>query len=134
MDGPKPGDSLDDVMAHFGVKGMKWGVRKRSKDSDPSSPDAARAASSAAIIKTSGTKALSNKDLQDLVTRMNLERQFSTLSSQSKTENAGVKFAKELLIGVGKQQAQKYASDFAGKQIAKALAVKAAKVAVAAAL
>lgn len=120
--GNRPGGSLDDVLNHYGVKGMHWGVRKKRSDSGPSSPDADRAKAHASTVKVHGTKALSNKDLQDLVTRMNLEQQFSTLQQKSKKENPGVKFAKELLIGIGKEQAGKLARDQLAKQLAKGLA------------
>lgn len=116
-------ETLDEVLAHYGVKGMHWGVRKkRSADSGPTSADATRAKAHASTVKTHGTKALTNKELQDLVTRMNLEQQFSTLHQKSKKENPGVKFAKELLIQVGKEQAGKLAREQIAKQLAKGLA------------
>jgi hypothetical protein len=115
-------ETLDEVLAHYGVKGMHWGVRKKRSDSGPSSPDANRAKAHATTVKTHGTKALTNKELQELVTRMNLEQQFTTLHQKSKKENPGVKFAKELLIGIGKEQAGKLAREQIAKQLTKALA------------
>lgn len=73
-------ETIEEVLAHFGVKGMHWGVRRRSKI-DTSSEDAKGAAEAKAKIKKGGTKSLSNKELQALVTRMNLEQQFDRLSS-----------------------------------------------------
>lgn len=81
---------------HFGRKGMKWGAHvfgkeptgssrnKASHKSSPdktASPDAKRASQLQAKVSESGTKSLNNKDLQDLVTRMNLEQQYSRLST-----------------------------------------------------
>lgn len=76
--------AIDDVLKHFGVKGMHWGVRggKGTPTAHPSSEDAQRVAESKAKLKSSGTKALSTKELQELVTRLNLEQQFSNLSSK----------------------------------------------------
>ncbi|HEY6020092.1 MAG TPA: hypothetical protein VIY48_09365, partial [Candidatus Paceibacterota bacterium] len=68
------------------------------------SEDAQRADAARKKIKTGGgTKALSNKELQDLVTRMNLEQQYSTLTGKQKksTLNKGQETAKSIL-GVGK--------------------------------
>lgn len=81
-------------LEHHGIKGMHWGVR-RQKAADgrvrgPSrsvrggiSSDAARAKESHTTAKTHGVHALSNQDLQHLVSRMNLEQQYSRLSSSS---------------------------------------------------
>jgi hypothetical protein len=79
----------EDVLIHYGIKGMRWGVRRRHSDSDPGSADAEKAKQHAATVKTHGTKALSNKELQELVTRMNLEQQFNTLSTKEKKATAG---------------------------------------------
>jgi hypothetical protein len=121
-------ETIDDVLAHFGVKGMKWGVRKSSGGGSSSaapkpkpkvSEDAAAAKAAKAKAKTHSTDALSNKELQHLVNRMNLEQQYGRLKKGN--PNPGVKFARELLVGVGKQQAIKLANDAVSKQIAVAI-------------
>lgn len=88
----------EDALEHFGRKGMKWGQHvfggngshyaRTTKDPSKievrrgTSEDAGRAAELGLKVKSSGgTHVLSNKDLQDLVTRMNLEQQYSRLSS-----------------------------------------------------
>lgn len=77
---------LGAYLTHHGVKGQKWGViTRRRGGSQPSSDDAKAAADAKAKIKVGGTKVLSNKDLQSLVTRMNLEQQYSRLSSADKS-------------------------------------------------
>lgn len=108
-----------DFISHFGVKGMKWGVRKgrtppaarevevqsivtRAKSSKtklkatggenhPASVDAARAHAQRQIMKKSGVHALTNKELQELATRMNLEQQVSSLESK-RPKTAGRQF------------------------------------------
>lgn len=91
-------------MFHFGVKGMKWGVRKRRGDTPrgTDSPDAISVRETKAKIKSGGTNALTNKELQQLVTRMNLEQQYGKLvAGQPSKFKTGHKVIKDV-IGVGK--------------------------------
>lgn len=114
-------NTVEDFLEHFGVKGMRWGHRKGSSSDGPTSSDAAKASTFRQVAKKSGAKALSNEDLQALVTRMNLEQQYNRLKPPTPTKKA-TKFVGELLLGVGKQQVAKFANDQAGKFIAKKLA------------
>lgn len=105
-------------LEHYGVKGMKWGVRKseprvavptstshkpgdfvRAKggQNQPASEDAVRVAGVRQKAKASTTDALSNKELQDLVTRMNLEQQYSSLMQKSDRRSKGAKFVNKIL-------------------------------------
>lgn len=111
----------EDFLQHYGVKGMKWGVR-RSTDSGPSavevrtrpgrrvktsggkrhpaSEDAIRVAKTRQLAKKSTTDSLSNKELQELINRMNLEQQYKRLNGGSTLER-GTKMVKTL-IGIGR--------------------------------
>lgn len=104
-------------LAHYGVKGMKWGVRKdrspvevgaeatqtllRGKakvkttggQAQPASPDAIRAATQKQKLKKSGAAALSNRELQELQTRLQLEVNVKRLDAE--TASAGKKFVKK---------------------------------------
>jgi hypothetical protein len=116
----KQSDMIGDFIAHFGVKGMKWGVRKDrgGSSSHPVSEDAAKARASSAVVRKHGTSALSNAELQHLVNRMQLEQQHGRLSTSD--VSLGKKIAGELLsVGgnVAKQQATMYASKYAAKGI-----------------
>jgi hypothetical protein len=99
---------------------MHWGRRGTSTSSPPPSDDAQRAKSFQRTVKSGGTKALSTKELQDLVTRMNLEQQFARLQPPSKKSQA-VKIVSDILLNVGKQQATSLLSDLASKAIKDAL-------------
>jgi hypothetical protein len=99
---------------------MKWGVRSASPGGGMPSADAKNAATIKSKIKRGNTKALSNKELQELVTRMNLEQQYSRLTKPSGKKAAG-KFVADILLGVGKSEATKLIAGVAAKQVAAAL-------------
>lgn len=127
-------EGLDKVLAHHGIKGMKWGVRrsavelkgarqekKAAKEADkarPTSDDAARAGKNARIARNAGLSKLSNSELQHLVNRMNLEQQYSRLTPPTKGQKAK-KIISDILLNTGKQQAQKFANDQVGAAIEK---------------
>ena len=155
---------VEDFLEHYGTKGMKWGVRK--KRSAPSGPaaveldarpgqrvtakgggghnaheDAIRAVKAGQTAKKSSTDALSNQELQALVTRMNLEQQYAKLAAQQRPRARGAALAKELIVrGVRPQtkalagglanDATQMARQQAMKKVAAALAKKAAVAAV----
>lgn len=109
-------------LSHYGVLGMKWGRRKgpqavsvkatpgrrvRTKGGkrQEASEDAVRVAIGRQIARKSTTDALSNKQLQDLVTRMNLENQYNKLSGQSQRIAAGKQIV-DLILGAAKDVAK----------------------------
>lgn len=87
---------LDEVLAHYGVKGMKWGVRKNRTGGSrpPMSDDAANAKAARSKVRKGGTKALTNKELQNLVDRMNLEQRYEDLSVKRSTVSRGQRFVR----------------------------------------
>jgi hypothetical protein len=113
-------DAGKDFIEHFGQKGMKWGQRKpgTGKASTHVSADAARAHQLKSTVKTHGTDALSNPDLQHLVSRLGLEKQHSALNPAQ--VSIGHRIVNEILkVGgnVAKQQASTFASQYASKGI-----------------
>jgi len=125
-------DEMDDIsmaglgeefLQHFGVKGMRWGVRKSSTEGGGSpneSQDHATAKASAKKARKHGSKALTNNELQALITRMNLEKQYASVAPTPRgirLLRAGGKFTGDVLVNVGKQQATKLAADQATKLV-----------------
>lgn len=112
----------DKGLAHFGVRGMKWGVRRSRKQLESSS-DHKTADEARSKARKGGVRVLSNAELKTLVDRMNLEQQYSRVvppSTGSKITRAGAKFAGEILVNVGKQQATRIVNDHATKVVSAA--------------
>ena len=87
---------MNDELYHYGVPGMKWGVRRsqnkldkidrRSKKNDWSED-----ATTAAKIKTKKVSQMTNAELRKLNDRRNLEQQNANLSRNSSKGRAAVK-------------------------------------------
>ena len=104
---------IDEFIAHFGVKGMRWGVRKRTmteegKSKRPpkktQSEDAAKAATSLAKSKKQGLASLSNAELKALNERMQLESSYKQLNERQKTK--GRQMAESIIINSGQELAK----------------------------
>lgn len=111
-------DTPDDILEHYGIKGMKWGVRRNTKELQRArgkkqwepkvSADAAKAKRSMEKAKKGGgPDALSNDELKELNKRLNLEQNYERLVNDKKTASGG-QFVKDFLVNVGKQQAQNW--------------------------
>lgn len=133
-------DAVDEFLAHYGVPGMRWGRRKGESVPDgvtqvtqkkpggklttaggkgiPAHPDAIAKAQAKQAAKGSGVQALSNKELQAAVQRMNLEQQYSRLTQTDSAGKRAQKVVKELL-GIGKtyNEALQFQNSPAGKQL-----------------
>lgn len=114
------GTDLDKVLEHYGVKGMRWGQRKKRDPLNPQSPkqtepnheDALRVTALKQRVKTQKTtRPLSNDDLEAAIKRMRLEQDFSKLSKgidKTRTQKTA-EFIGKLLVDTGKQNASQVA-------------------------
>lgn len=120
-------ETIDDVLEHYGIKGMRWGVRRteeqlaraRGRRVKETSEDAKGAKESLKKARKQGTQALSNKELQALNQRLNLEQQYARLTAKPSRLKRGEQAIKTI-IGVGNtvNEVVKFASSPTGKQIA----------------
>lgn len=97
--------TVDEFIEHFGKKGMKWGVRTRvSKNKGKTASTKPKA------------KDLSDDDLKRAVNRMQMERQYNSLTNNS-TKSKGAQFVK----GIGSNAVKTALTAVATQQVAKAL-------------
>lgn len=105
----------DDELAHYGKKGMRWGVRKSDSSSDstpekPKGPDVSK---------------MSDDELRTAINRLKMEKEFKKLTQPE--VSMGRKIVGELLLDVGKTQAKNLANREVEKLIVKGMAKAAAK-------
>jgi len=101
----------DETLAHFGIAGMKWGIRRKvGSDGTVSKGGSQKSGSEdyskSREIKSKGYKNLSTKELKDLTQRMQLEKQLRELTVSDYTR--GMESAKAVLA-VGTTVASIYA-------------------------
>jgi hypothetical protein len=115
---------VENVLAHYGVKGMRWGVRRKATvgaqevvvsdrrkkiktsggKGHSAHPEAVSSRVTGQIAKKSGTKALSNAQLRAYNERLNLEQNYKRLAYQD--SSAGKKLVLSLLRRKGPSTAE----------------------------
>lgn len=122
--------SVDSILAHYGVKGMRWGVRRRSGGVSigrrakpiPSEDKEQANAARAKIGKRGNTDALTNKEMQTLVTRMNLEKNLNQLLANQK-KSGPTAFVKKLVADTTRDELNQFAQGKQGKVVGTAIAL-----------
>jgi hypothetical protein len=89
----------DEELAHAGVKGMRWGKRKKLS-TERKQGNAERAAARAK------TKTMTNEELKQAIDRLKLEKEYKQLNAHE--ISGGQKLVMEILRDVGKQTAKSY--------------------------
>lgn len=108
---------MNDELIHYGIKGMKWGIRrtpeqlghrtfkssgrtslfgKKKTSSDPKNSN-----SSSSLPKQS-VKSLSDEELRARISRLELEKKYKELTTAKKTTSRGKKFCVDVLESIGK--------------------------------
>lgn len=126
------GLTYGDYLEHYGVKGMKWGVRNSDKTSNVSgntirtskrgkikgvelseenkksstrpSDDKTQASILEKRVKAGSIDTLSNKDLEKLLERKNLEKRYHEITSKEKERG---------MVGFGRSVVKDLAKDYA---------------------
>lgn len=109
-------DGTDEILAHFGVLGMKWGKRKAR----PVSSDAKAKAAVKEKVKENKVASVTNVQLQSAIRRMQLEQDFKRLSINEKP--AITRWIVSSLTEIGKREVQAQI----GKKVAAMVAKKVA--------
>lgn len=86
------------AISQYGVKGMKWGVRKDRKSSS-----------------TPSAKSLSDSELRNKVNRLQLEQQYTKLTA--KQRSTGQKIVMDTIKNVAQTQLTTFANRYAQKGI-----------------
>lgn len=101
-------------LKHYGVLGMKWGVRRKSKQSVETSSSS----------KSRSVRDLSDAELRQIINRHQMEKQYAQITAKEKS--AGAKFVSDVLTNAAKQTATSYTAKYMSKGM-DALIAQAAK-------
>lgn len=125
-------------LTHYGVKGMRWGVRKDrsgrySEQQNFMSDEAAKATSSrlktGSREKPRATDTLTNEELSQAITRMRLEREFNSLAYETRPIGKGRAFLHKLGVDITKAETSRVAKGAVSLGVEQAIATKSPKLA-----
>jgi len=126
-------DGIEEILEHYGTKGMKWGVRKRPSSSVSKSARGKQKRDTTGLKKGSDTgqkapptkrykgsrketRKLSDSDLSARLKRLNMEKQYRDLVKKQNPPNAisrGSKKVSSILVNSG----SKAMTNFLGKKV-----------------
>ena len=89
----------DIVLQHYGVKGMKWGVRRSQAQLDRAAGRKTARANNKKRRSAPPASSMDDNQLRQRINRLQMEKQYNELTA-SKT-GAGRKFAKKALSSAG---------------------------------
>ena len=108
---------IDNILEHYGTKGMKWGIRKKSGKGSAKSGQKGKAKqaesekrTSTKKYKKSAARKLSDERLKKRVNRLNMERQYKDLVSKQKPKSKvsrGAKTVGNMIANAGAKAVRK---------------------------
>lgn len=105
---------VDDILAHYGVLGMKWGRRKGDSDSASVAKPLSADAEAAQRFRKIGPNSLSNDELRQLNQRTQLEVDYARLNP-SKYKKAKTVVAEVIAVGATVRTVHSMVNSPAGK-------------------
>lgn len=110
-----PTETLDEVLEHYGILGMRWGVRRSDEEIARDnqrrmkkgkkvtvSTDAAKVSKARSKEKEKGISSLTNQELEMVNRRLNLETQYDRLTADRPKElSTGQKVVRAILPELG---------------------------------
>ena len=98
----------DIYLEHFGIKGMKWGIR-RYQNKDGSLTPAGKRRYSKPVSE------MSDQELRAAINRLQMEKQYDKLTETQ--VNKGRKIVSNILLNTATQTASNYISKFLTRQL-----------------
>lgn len=105
-------------LRHYGILGMKWGVRKNRTRGVSKKRDMSSDAKDAANLKKKKVYQMSNAELKKLNERMQLERTYSDLKRKKASQ---IKKGADIVAGIVSSAAKETAKSYITKQMTKGL-------------
>lgn len=111
---------MDNTLQHWGIKGMKWGIR-RYQNKDGSLTPAGKKRYSDSSTSANDTSSLTDDELRKKINRLQLEKQYRDLMkpAEQKKRNAGKEFVQDVLKNSGKNIATQLATYALGEAVNK---------------
>lgn len=111
----------ENVLYHYGVLGMKWGIRKkdRKKKITFSSPFKAKPKATNNSAENKPISKMTDEELRFVINRLQLEQQYSQLVK--KPSSKGKSFAKQFIAENSQAIAKTFVQKYANRKIDKIL-------------
>ena len=111
---------MDNTLQHWGIKGMKWGVR-RYQNKDGSLTPAGKKRYSDYSGSETGLSSLSDEEIRRKINRLQLEKQYRDLMkpAEQKKRNAGKEFVQDVLKKSGNNIATQLVTYVLGEAVNK---------------